>query len=60
MRASESERASESVLCVRVYIPPCVGGCYLYSLFETDHLSTSASVGLKGRETVPEQGLQQW
>ncbi len=45
------------ILCV--YIPPCVGGHYLYSLYETDHLPTSASVGLERRETVPVQVIQQ-
>ncbi len=45
------------ILCV--YIPPCVGGHYLYSLYETDHLPTSASVGLERMETVPVQVFKQ-
>ncbi len=45
------------ILCV--YIPPCGGGHYLYSLYETDHLPTSASVGLERMETVPVQVFKQ-
>ncbi len=45
------------ILCV--YIPPCVGGHYLYSLYETEHLPTSASVGLERMETVPVQVFKQ-
>ncbi len=38
------------ILCV--YIPPYGGGHYLCSLYETDHLPTSASVGLELRKAV--------
>ncbi len=37
---------------VRVHTSVCGGGHYLYSLYETDHLPTSASVGLELRKAV--------
>ncbi len=35
------------------------GGHYLYCLYETEHLPTSATVGLERMETVPVQVIQQ-
>ncbi len=44
------------ILCV--YIPPCVGGYYFYSLYETEHLPTRSTVRLERMEAVPVQGYK--
>ncbi len=44
------------ILCV--YIPPCVGGHYFYSLYETEHLPTRSTVRMERMEAVPVQGYK--